>query len=90
MDAVSFTVKEEHLKLMQRMNVDWHDCEFGAPAIDCKRPYGNGAVFQDMIEILGLEKKPTTSGSLRASINQKRLERVRAVVFEAVKNEPSI
>jgi len=36
------------------MYVSWDDCEFGAPEIDCKRPYGNSDVYQDMIEILGL------------------------------------
>ena len=41
----SFTVTDEHLKLLRRANVDWDDCEFGAPAIDCKRPYGNGDVL---------------------------------------------
>jgi hypothetical protein len=49
-------VKEEHLKLLSRMYVDWQNCEFGAPAIDCKRPYGNSSVIQDMREILGLEE----------------------------------
>lgn len=50
-----FTITEEHLKLSQRMYVSWDDCEFGAPAIDCKRPYGNSYVEGDMIEILDIE-----------------------------------
>ena len=32
--------------------VGWWDCEFGAPAIDCKRPYGNSDVYRDIAEIL--------------------------------------
>lgn len=48
-----FTVTDEHLKLLRRANVRWEDCEFGAPAIDCKRPYGNSDVVGDIIEILG-------------------------------------
>lgn len=50
-----FTVTEEHLKLMRRACVRWEDCEFGAPSIDCKRPYGNSGVIQDIREILGEE-----------------------------------
>lgn len=51
-----FEIRPEHLKLLQRMVVDWEDCEFGAPSIDCKRPYGNSDVHQDMLEILGLRE----------------------------------
>lgn len=56
MDKKKFEIKEEHLKLLKRMNVGWDDCEFGAPEIDPKRPYGNSSVEQDMIEILGLKE----------------------------------
>jgi hypothetical protein len=52
----TFRVYPEHLKLLQRMCVEWDDCEFGAPAIDPKRPYGNSSVYQDMLEIFGLEE----------------------------------
>jgi len=50
---VKFTVTEDHLKLLRRMWVTWEDCEYGAPAIDCKRPYGNSSVDLDIAEILG-------------------------------------
>ena len=56
MDMREFTIQPEHLKLLKAMNVVWNDCEFGAPEIDPKRPYGNSGVHQDMIEILGLEE----------------------------------
>lgn len=49
-----FTVTEDHIKLLKRAYIDWEDCEFGAPAIDCKRPYGNSSVFVDIAEILGI------------------------------------
>jgi hypothetical protein len=52
-NVTEFTVTEEHLKLLRRANVGWEDCEFGAPAIDCKRPYGNSDVVADIGEILG-------------------------------------
>ena len=51
--VTDFTVTEDHLKLLRRANVGWDDCEFGAPAIDCKRPYGNSDVIGDIGEILG-------------------------------------
>ena len=47
-----FTVTADHLKLLRQMHVGWDDCEFGAPAIDCKRPYGNSDVLSDIAEIL--------------------------------------
>jgi hypothetical protein len=40
---------------LKSANVRWDDCEFGAPAIDSKRPYGNSSVFHDIGEILGLK-----------------------------------
>lgn len=49
-----FTVTEDHLKLARAMNVRYEDwLEFGAPAVDPKRPYGNGDVYADMRRILG-------------------------------------
>jgi len=54
-----FEIKEEHIKLLRAMNVSWWDAEFGAPCIDPKRPYGNSDVHEDMIRILGWEKKVT-------------------------------
>ena len=52
-----FILTEEHIKLLSRMNVSWDDCEFGAPCIDPKRPYGNSSVISDMAEILGMAEE---------------------------------
>lgn len=49
----TFVLTEDHLKLLQRMYVGWQDCEYGAPEIDPKRPYGNSSVEADVAEILG-------------------------------------
>jgi hypothetical protein len=54
-NTTEFTITDEHLKLSRRMYVSWDDCEYGAPAIDCKRPYGNSYVEGDMLEILDIE-----------------------------------
>jgi hypothetical protein len=51
--VLTFTITPEHIKLLKNASVRWDDCEFGAPAIDCKRPYGNSSVILDMVEILG-------------------------------------
>lgn len=56
MEKEKFAVTEEHLKLAQRMYVGWQYCEYGAPEIDPKRPYGNSSVEEDICEILGKEK----------------------------------
>lgn len=49
----TFRLKEEHLKLLRAMWVDWDSAEYGAPCIDSKRPYGNSYVEGDVCEILG-------------------------------------
>ena len=49
-----FKITEAHLKLLKHMYVSWDYCEFGAPAIDPKRPYGNSDCISDILDILGL------------------------------------
>lgn len=53
MSKKQFKLTETHIKLLKNANVSWSDCEFGAPGIDCKRPYGNGDVHRDIANILG-------------------------------------
>jgi len=55
MKSKQFEVTKEHIKLLQSAYMGWEDCEFGAPAIDCKRPYGNSDVFGDIAEILNIK-----------------------------------
>jgi hypothetical protein len=57
MSSKPFDITEDHIKLLKRAYIGWNDCEFGAPSIDCKRPYGNSDVYGDMAKILGI--KPT-------------------------------
>lgn len=52
-----FKVTPEHIKLIRHMIVDWQDAEYGAPAIDPKRPYGNSDVEADMLKILVGERE---------------------------------
>jgi hypothetical protein len=51
--GLTFDLTEEHIKLLRQAYVRWEHCEFGAPAIDPKRPYGNSSVEIDIAEILG-------------------------------------
>jgi hypothetical protein len=53
-DGRRFTVTDEHLRLLRRAYVSWDETEFGAPEIDCKRPYGNSNVLGDIAEILDI------------------------------------
>lgn len=48
-----FRVLPEHVLLLKNAYVGWDSGEFGAPAIDCKRPYGNSSVIPDIGRILG-------------------------------------
>lgn len=50
-----FELKKEHLLLLQETYMSWNYAEHGAPTIDPKRPYGNSSVYDDMMEILGIE-----------------------------------
>lgn len=49
----TFTLTGEHIKLLKASYITWYDFEFGAPGIDCKRPYGNSSVEADIAGILG-------------------------------------
>lgn len=55
MRVETFTLTWEHVRLLQRANISWQDCETGAPEIDPKRPYGNSFVAGDIAEILGIK-----------------------------------
>lgn len=53
-----FTLTEQHVVLLRAANVRWDESEFGAPAIDSKRPYGNSDVIEDLGELLGYGPEP--------------------------------
>lgn len=70
-----FTVTQEHVKLLRHAYVDWDDGEFGAPAINCKRPYGNSSVPEDIAEILGWDLFEDEHGERHLSKEQGRRAR---------------
>jgi hypothetical protein len=53
-EKIQFRVLPEHITLLSNANVGWDDGEFGAPAIDCKRPYGNSNVLGDIARLLAI------------------------------------
>ena len=55
-----FTVKPIHLQLIKRFYISWNECEFGAPTIDPKRPFGNSDVKNDFEKITGEKFDATT------------------------------
>lgn len=65
-----FSVTEDHLKLLKRMYVSWNSCEYGAPEINPKRPYGNSDVEGDIAEILELELFEDNRGEKHLSKEQ--------------------
>lgn len=54
MYSKTFKVTEAHLKLLKNAYISWQNCEFGAPEINPKRPYGNSDVVGDILEIIGI------------------------------------
>ena len=55
MEFKTFTVREEHIKLLKNMNVTWNYTCIGAPTIDTKRPYGSTLVSESMAKIIGMK-----------------------------------
>ncbi len=55
---MTFTLTEEHIKLLQELYFEWYeDFENPGIAINFKRPFGNGDMITDILEILGKEAK---------------------------------
>lgn len=74
-DLTEFEIKLEHIKLLQKMFVGWNRGEFGAPAIDSKKPYGNSNVIADIAEIIGEPSYESDDGEryyVRASADKCR------------------
>lgn len=68
--ARTFVLTDEHLKLLRAMCVGWQDCEYGAPEIDPKRPYGNSGVEADIHELLTNEREYELTEAQRERYSQ--------------------
>lgn len=71
MSTETFVITRDHLRLVRKMYLDWEDCEFGAPAVDCKRPYGNSSVYYDIAEILDIKPEDGEGDEAAFSERQK-------------------
>ena len=73
MSATVFELKQEHLTLLKQSCWGWNDCEYGAPGMDCKRPFGNSGVDTDLAEILSKTspKCPHCGELLDTTVQQK-------------------
>lgn len=78
MSDLIFELTEQHLTLLRHAYVVWGGYEFGAPAINPKRPYGNSDVLTDIAKLLHPEFVAMREGAqadwLEDNVN--RLERV--------------
>lgn len=64
----TFTLTEQHIKLVRAMYVEMLDSSYGkSPAVNCKRPYGNSFIPGDVAEILGIDLVEDGSGDFDQS-----------------------
>lgn len=87
-----FNLTDKHIKLLRSANISWGDIEYGAPAIDGKRPYGNGDVTGDIVRILFGDLPEETVEALREYAHQLHTETQTAlqVILSAGSFEPGI
>lgn len=95
----TFTITKDHIKMMQALCFTWEDCEYGGPAVDCKRPFGNSGRHQivlDMAQVMGIpqEKIMDLQGELiepeaeRLEALYRDMEKVLAIVMRTLSFEP--
>lgn len=59
MEKKRFHLKEDHIKLLQNMNIRWNNKGYGSPEVDSKRPFGNSGtkdIEEDICDYLNLNK----------------------------------
>lgn len=76
-----FILTEDHIKLLSNAYVSWDNCEFGAPEIDPKRPYGNSDVLEDMSEILGIDISENEENKLKLKKLHKETETALQIIL---------
>ena len=86
MYELEFEMTEQHVTLLRHAYVDWDDCEFGAPAINCKRPYGNSDVLTDIAKLLHPDFREMREGAQMDWLedNEARLRAVHRQTFTAL------
>lgn len=60
MNKQFFELTEDHIKLLEYSNINYSPhCEHGYIGLDCKRPFGNSNLVDDMANILEIEPVKT-------------------------------
>lgn len=91
MSKERFELKKEHVQLLQAMYVYFDDSAYhGAPAVDIKRPYGNGGVASDVQEILGWTRTENDEAETRALDLHRETAQALQVVLASRSFEPGI
>ena len=92
-----FELTEDHVRLIRRFNIWWDDGAYeGSPAVDAKRPFGNGDWVSDVAEIIGLKKVEADDGETywpkgtrsKCETLYKELDKALQVVLAAGSFEP--
>lgn len=88
----TFELTEQHVALLRHAYVEWWGCETGAPAIDCKRPYGNSYVPGDVWEIVhGTASRELTDDEETAmAILHRQTETALQVILATGSFEPGV
>lgn len=68
----TFEITNDHITLLQAAEWEYSDCEFGAPAMNPKRPYGNSSVLLDLAELLIPEFKDMSDDDQQAELEDER------------------
>lgn len=92
MKTIKFELKKEHITLLNNCYISWNNCEFGAPGLDCKRPYGNSIPEYDIADILGwpiFDDEPLTEDQeVEARHLHQELQTALQVVLDTKSFEP--
>lgn len=88
--SLTFEVTEDHRRLLRRMCIGWEDCEYGAPAVDCKRPYGNSGVTEDICEILGWDYDEDDGPSREQADRARAIHEEMQVVLQILVNTAAL
>lgn len=78
---------KDHIKLLQEAEWRWNNCEFGAPMIDPKRPFGfSGGQYEQMAEILGIELCEDADGERHLSrAQEEHVSKIWSELLDAIK-----
>ena len=87
MKQLVFVLTNEHLQLIQRLNIRSHSSKdkkhfpYPVPAVDLYRPFGNSAVLYDVAEIAGIEPRGEMSDDVQL-LSDEQKEQLKQLIAE--------